>query len=171
MTEPLVLCTNWLHFILSNNQIQSIHLNVFHEAFKLTSLDLRNNKILSSSLDPTLWISASDLSILYSDEQVLCCIIPASKSCYPKEDAFESWSIMLQKPQNKYILGPLAAVVITLNVGVLAYVVFWKSHHRLAKKRQIWSSGFSALTDAVLGLYVAGLVASDVIYGSTFGKV
>ena len=118
-----------VHFILSNNQIQQIQQKVFHSAFKLISLDLRNNKLLSVSLDPTLWVSILNLSILYSDEQVLCCIIPTIKLCYPGKDAFQSCSALLQQPHNKYILGSLAVVIIALNVGVLIYVVFWKSHH------------------------------------------
>ena len=142
---------------------------MYFSAFRLISLDLRNNELLSISLDPTLWVSILNLSILYSDEQVLCCIIPTSKLCYPGKDVSQSCSALLQ-PHNKYILGSLAAVIIALNVGVLIYVVFWKSHHRLAKKRQLWSSGFSALTDALLGVYIAGLVIADVIYDSTFGK-
>ena len=158
------------HFILSNNQIQRIQQNVFHSAFRLISLDLRNNELLSISLDPTLWVSILNLSILYSDEQVLCCIIPTSNLCYPGKDTYQSCSALLQQPHNKYILGTLAVVIIALNVEVLSYVVFWKSHHRLAKKRQLWSSGFSALTDALLGVYIAGLVIADVIYDSTFGK-
>ena len=161
---------NLMHFILSNNKIQGIQLNVFQSALKLISLDLRNNEILSVSLDPTLWVSTLNLTILRSDEQVLCCIIPTSKLCYPLEDAFQSCSCLLQQPHNKYILGLLAAVIISLNAGVLLYVVFWKSHHRLAKKRQIWSSGLSAFTDAFLGVYIAGIVAADITYGSTFGK-
>ena len=126
---------NLMHFILSNNQVQRIQLNVFQSALKLISLDLRNNKILSVSLDPTLWVSTLNLTILRSDEQILCCIIPASKLCYPREDVFQSCSGLLQQPHNKYILGLLAVVIIILNAGVLLYVVFWKSHHRLAKKK------------------------------------
>ena len=164
------MMSNLMYLILKNNQIQLINFKVFHAESKLTYLDLRNNEILTVSLEPAFWIPTLHLEVLYSDEQVLCCIIPTSKLCYPAEDKFQSCSTLLQREHNKYILGSVATVIIALNGGALVYIIFWKSHHRLANKRQLWSSGIFALTDTLLGIYVAGLVASDIIYGSTFGK-
>ena len=155
--------------ILRKNQIQLINFKVFHVSSKLTSLDFRDNEILATSLDPALWISTLHLEVLYSDEQVLCCIIPTNKLCFPSADKFQSCTSLLLRERNKYILGSIATVIIALNGGALVYVI-WKSHQRRAKKRQIWSSGVSTLTDASLGVYITGLVASDIAYGFEFGK-
>ena len=124
-----------VHMNLRNNQICIIQPNVFHSASKMKSLDLRNNKIHSKVTDPNIWASNSALELLYSDEQVLCCIIPTTKLCQPVEDMYQTCSNLLQNVQNKYILGILATMIIALNVGVLIYLIFWKSHHRLAKKK------------------------------------
>ena len=77
---------------------------------------------------------------------------------------------LLYTAQNKYILGTLATMIIALNVGVLIYLIFWKSHHRRAKKKQIWTSALSSLGDVLLGVYIDGLLAADIIYGSSFRK-
>ena len=161
---------NLVQVILRKNQIRLINFKVFHVSAKLTSLDLRDNEIIATSLDPALWISTLHLEVLYSDEQVLCCIIPTNKLCCPSADKFQSCSTLLQREYNKYILGSVAIVIIALNGGALVYVIFWKSHQRRANKRQIWSSGFSTLTDTILGVYITGLVASDIAYGLEFGK-
>ena len=155
-----------VHMSLRNNQIYIVQLSVFHSASKMKSLDLRNNKILSKVIDPNIWASNSALEFFYSDEQVLCCIIPTTKLCQPVEDMYQTCSYLLQNAQNKYILGTLSTMIIALNVGVLIYLIFWKSHHRLAKKKQIWTSAVSSLSDVLLGVYIAG----DIIYGSSFGK-
>ena len=158
------------HIFLRNNHISVLDLQVFQESSELLSMDLQNNQLHSVWLDPSRWISTSKLQVLRSNEQILCCIISTTHSCYPHSSVFQSCSALLIRPYNKYILGTIGATTLVLNVGVFGYVVFWKSRQRHARKKQIISSSVYAITDAMFGVHLIALTAADIIYGSDFGQ-
>ena len=161
---------NLKSIVLQNNTIHTIDLKVFHEASQLISIDLRGNKILSVWLDPTRWTSNAQIQWLYSDEQILCCIIPTTESCYPPASVFQSCSSLLLTSYNKITLGVVGIAAFVLNVGVFGYIVWWKSRERNVKMRQIISSSVHALTDSLYGVHIVGLVFADISYGEDFGK-
>ena len=161
---------NLKYIFLQNNYIHTIDLKVFQEDLQLSSMDLRDNRILSIWLDPARWTSNAQLKRLYSDELILCCIIPATESCFPLASVFQSCSSLLINLYNKIILGSIGTITFVLNVVVFAYIVLWKSQEKNAKMRQIISSSVHAITDAFYGLHSIGLVTADIIYGEDFGK-
>ena len=163
----LSLAFHLRHIFLQHNAIVFVDLFAFDKSSHLISLNLSNNKILFSMMEPKHHLSIH-LSYVAGDDQFLCCMIQNAKQCFVRGHTLHSCSSLLASGEERWGFGVISITVLILNLTTAVYIILWKSHHRHAKKRTIAMFSLVSLTDACYGAYLFGLIISNYSYGSEF---
>ena len=154
---------------LSYNLISALSQNTLCDLPNLIVLDLRGNDI--NYVDPLSFTSVSNLQILYSNTQGICCYKDFQK-CSPKfNDDFASCISILSGNVLQFCVWALAVLLIIENFAALCTLIAFKSNQ--SKKRMIHTlyQIHLTLSDLIMGCYFLLLAIFNVIYEGDYVHV
>nr|KAG5706210.1 hypothetical protein BaRGS_019537 [Batillaria attramentaria] len=151
---------------MMNTEVSRMEANVFDRLSRLTSLDLRGNRVVK--IDEGVFRGLSHLRVLSSDNHKLCCSYFHNRltECNAPEDELSSCSDLLRLDFFRLFLWSVSILAISGNVGCLVYRCCYRRQTASLTTRVLLTN--LAASDLLMGVYMMMIGAADSYYRGVY---
>ena len=162
-------CLQLRNINLSFNPLLELPAEVFSQSQEYFYIDLRD--VTLQTMHSTNIYSTNHIEVIAGDIHELCCISKFISQCLVKQTTISSCEYLISPLILQFFIWINGITVLVLNVSV----VFYRLSNKKTYKK--WSSYINiyminmAMADAMMGLYLLGIAATNTRYRLIYGAV